>query len=362
MKRVLVIEDDRATREQLVKLLRFENFEVSEAPDGAAGIEVARRVRPDAIICDIMMPGQDGFEVLEQLRANPQTAATPFIFLTAKADLRDVRHGMRNGADDYVTKPFEVSELLASLRVRLQRQELHEDEKRRVSEEAGLAAAAVLPRELLAPLDHIETVTELLALNDAHGLNVSAMCESVRREAAKVRRALQRLSLYSRLPALYADRFASRAEFEPAPAGPVVEKTALQVAGEYGRSGDLHFINDTAAVPLSPEHLAIIAQELVSNACKFSAPGSRIEVAVKGEAQFSAIRVSDSGPGLSSERIQEIAAFRQFHNGGNRPSGLGLGLALVQGLVRLYGGELHFEPGEGGGLCASLLLPAEGNG
>ena len=119
MTQILVIEDDANVRTLILKLLHAEGFEVVGATDGAVGIQLAQAHEPDLIICDIMMPGCGGYEVLEQLRANPATAMIPFIFLSAKADRTDLRQGMELGADDYLTKPFKRAELLGAVAARL---------------------------------------------------------------------------------------------------------------------------------------------------------------------------------------------------------------------------------------------------
>ncbi|NJK27932.1 MAG: response regulator [Coleofasciculaceae cyanobacterium SM2_3_26] len=121
MNRILVIEDEETIRSNIVDLLEAEDFEAVGAENGHVGLQLARDVLPDLILCDVMMPDLDGFGVLEALRGNPQTAAIPFIFLTARADRTDMRAGMELGADDYITKPCTSSELVRAISVRLQR-------------------------------------------------------------------------------------------------------------------------------------------------------------------------------------------------------------------------------------------------
>lgn len=123
MTKILVIEDERLVRHSILDTLENEGFQLIEAADGRAGLTWAREHKPDLIICDIMLPELDGYEVLTSLRQEPATALMPFIFLTAKADKADVRRGMELGADDYLTKPFTPAELLGAIAARLRRQE-----------------------------------------------------------------------------------------------------------------------------------------------------------------------------------------------------------------------------------------------
>lgn len=121
VKRILVIDDEAKLRAQFAALLAAENFFVLQAANGREGIEVARRERPDLVICDITMPEMNGHRVLETLRNEPATAHLPFIFLTGWSEKDDVRAGMNLGADDYLTKPVVPADLLGAVQARLRR-------------------------------------------------------------------------------------------------------------------------------------------------------------------------------------------------------------------------------------------------
>ncbi|MBD1909019.1 MULTISPECIES: response regulator [unclassified Leptolyngbya] len=124
MKTILVIEDEAQPREIFSRCLHFEGFHVLTAESGTVGVELAQKYIPDLIVCDIMMPDLDGYQVLSTLHQKPATAAIPFIFLTAKVTMADLRQGMELGADDYLTKPCTVEQLLAAINTRLARQEM----------------------------------------------------------------------------------------------------------------------------------------------------------------------------------------------------------------------------------------------
>ncbi len=112
-------------RENLTLMLEMEGFAVLSAEHGRRGIELARNHTPDLILCDVMMPDVDGYAVLQALRAHPDTATIPFIFLTAKGEKVDQRVGMNLGADDYLVKPVAKEDVLAAIAARLQRQKQH---------------------------------------------------------------------------------------------------------------------------------------------------------------------------------------------------------------------------------------------
>lgn len=127
MKTILVIEDQPVMRQKTVTILKMEGFDVLEAPNGAEGIRLAHDELPDLILCDIMMPERDGYQVLQAVRVNRATATTPFLFLTAKGEKPDLRAGMNLGADDYLVKPVPRTDLLEAIEARFERQRLNEE-------------------------------------------------------------------------------------------------------------------------------------------------------------------------------------------------------------------------------------------
>jgi DNA-binding NtrC family response regulator len=146
MTRILVIEDEQELRSNVLDLLDAEGFTAEGAADGSSGVRAARARRPDMILCDVTMPGMDGFDVLRALRAEQGTAGIPFIFLTARADRSHMRTGMSLGADDYLTKPFARSELLDAIHTRLRRFEAVLDAG------SGRSASPVGLRRALTPV------------------------------------------------------------------------------------------------------------------------------------------------------------------------------------------------------------------
>ncbi|UUZ67870.1 response regulator [Polaromonas sp. P2-4] len=121
---IVVMEDDADIRTLMVYLLNHEGYDVLAADNGSKGLELIESHRPDLIISDIQMPGMTGFQVLEAVRQNPAIASTPLILLTALHERTHMRHGMTAGADDYITKPFEPSELSGAVYAQLNRRVL----------------------------------------------------------------------------------------------------------------------------------------------------------------------------------------------------------------------------------------------
>lgn len=128
MKKILLIEDNTEVRENTSEILSLAHYDVVTASNGKVGVEMAQKENPDLIICDIMMPELDGYGVLHILSKRPETARIPFIFLTAKTEKTDIRKGMTLGADDYLTKPFDDTDLLNAIEVRLKKSSLQQKE------------------------------------------------------------------------------------------------------------------------------------------------------------------------------------------------------------------------------------------
>lgn len=151
MKKILVIDDDQVIRENILKLLKAEGFDVTGAENGAQGLSAAVSNLPDVILCDVMMPELDGYGVLAALRSHPVTATVPFVFLTGKAERSEVRQGMELGADDYLTKPFSKAELVGAISSRLKKQAALAEQQ------YNLRSNTELVQDAADKLEHIKT-------------------------------------------------------------------------------------------------------------------------------------------------------------------------------------------------------------
>lgn len=147
MKKILVVEDEIILRDNIKEMLEFHDFDVRTASNGQEALDSLKNFVPDLIICDIKMPVMDGLDFLNFVRHKPEYNKIQFIFLTAKAEKTDMREGMVRGADDYITKPFKVRELLDAVHVRLERIE-------QITSSTGQSDQAVL----IAEADDVEKI------------------------------------------------------------------------------------------------------------------------------------------------------------------------------------------------------------
>ncbi|NJN30835.1 MAG: response regulator [Synechococcales cyanobacterium RM1_1_8] len=157
MPQILLIEDEPLVRDSLEDVLGLAGYGLTTAEDGRAAMTALKNQIPDLVICDINMPDMDGYSLLEQLRSDPATQDLPFVFLTARSRREDQRQGMALGADDFLTKPFTVDELLAMIQVRLVRRS---QTKQQVQLEK--ARSQVLEKEVRNQEDQVVRKADLL--------------------------------------------------------------------------------------------------------------------------------------------------------------------------------------------------------
>jgi len=358
---ILIIEDEEALRLTLVDRLAMEGFRVQTASDGTEGIRQALAESPDLIMCDIMMPGLDGYAVLKNLRLDERTAAIPFIFLTAKADPPQVRTGMEFGADDYLCKPVAKADLLAAIRTQLEK---HQQQQRRLAETAEAAQLKLvkqLPRELLAPLADLLKVGKLLeaAVPSRPVPQVREIGRGICLASQRLQRTIRRFFLYAELRLGDSQNPQSKVRGSGyISVTTLTADVARRLAQQDSRSDDLQLDLREVEVSMDVNHYTDLVTELVDNAFKFSVPGSMVRVLLSSlpDEQF-LLEVRDQGRGMMADQIRQVGAFRQFDRDLLAQSGTGLGLALVKQLTTLYKGSFEIESNPGNGTRAVLRLP-----
>ena len=361
MSKILVIEDNADILEEVLTWLALEDHDALGATNGREGVEKALQELPDLILCDIMMPEKDGYRVLLELRAQPTTALTPFIFMTAKQAKFDIRHGMELGADDYITKPFGREELLNAVQSRLARRTLFAQQSEQQVHAVRDKLLRMLPHELRTPLVGILGIGELLS-QDAEGLTpdeISEYAEMIITSGQRLYRLIENHLLYAQLE-LYARDPASEYPFDEeqiAPVIAVIPDSCSRVANSYSRINDLALSLQPATLRMTRQDLAKIVYELVDNAYKFSKAGAAVAVTGSMQDDHYLLTVSDRGRGIAPEHLTQLDAYVQFERATFEQQGSGLGLAITQQLVNLNGGTLTIDSTVGGGTVVNVQLP-----
>jgi signal transduction histidine kinase len=364
MKKILVIDDDAAVQSLTVKALQSRGYQALIAGDGQEGLEVARRYLPDLILCDVQMPNLDGYETLTALQRDPVTCTIPFIFLTALRDAQHVRFGMGLGADDYLTKPFTVNELVDAVTTRLAKkaavQRLSERKLEELRDNIGLA----LPHELLTPLNGILGLAALLQDNEAVTSleEVQDFARSIQVSALRLHRLIFNFIIYSELELIGTDaeRIAELRGADAISTRAIVEKTVREKAEACIRTDDLSLDLEESSAVIAPERFRKIVEELVDNAFKFSRAGTIVEVRSYNREQQCVVSVTDRGRGMTPEQVTSVGAHMQFERRFYEQQGAGLGLIISRRLAELHGGELIIESALEEGTTVQLILPRGG--
>lgn len=352
MHTLFLIEDNAPLRENTKMLLELSGYEVSDFDSGPPAMEKLKAVIPDLVLCDIILPGINGYEILDRVRKMPAGGEVPFIFLSALAEREQVRDGMNLGADDYVTKPFTSDDLLAAIKSRLER-----SEKRRAAAELDqqrfqAQKLEYLPHEFRTPLSGITGGIGILRADDKMlGSDVKEVLDLMEESANRLERTALNYILYLSLSAGH-DPFPSTAQVE---AGFLVTSIATRIAQGVGRENDL-VLHTIDAPTRCGNCLDRIATEVISNAFKFSPPGSKVDVNMALTGGQLTLNCRDHGCGMTAEEIAAIAPFKQFHREKREQQGLGLGLAICKAQIKCVGCHLAFKPLEQG-LEVELALP-----
>ncbi len=347
MKKLLIVEDEAAIRANILDLLKAQNFDLIAAENGTIGVEMALSHLPDLIICDVMMPELDGYEVLKTLRQHPLTATIPFIFLTAKADQADLRTGMSLGADDYLTKPFRSKELLQAIATRLEKQAVIEKQLAQKLNELRSNITLSLPHELRTPLNGIIGLSEIMiaeysSLSPSESLE---MLHDIRTSAKRLHRLIQNFLVYAELElaATDSERVASFRNYKTHSAKSVIAEQAILQARAANREADLHLKLLDADIQISPKYLKKLVEELLDNALKFSCAGTPVTVSSVRENNFFILSICDQGRGMTTRQVDDVGAYQQFERKLYEQQGSGLGLTIAIRLVKLHAGKLLIE-------------------
>jgi two-component system sensor histidine kinase/response regulator len=361
MKRILVIDDEEWLREMIQLALRQKGYEVVEAENGAVGIEKARRILPDLVLCDVNMEKVDGYLTLSSLRSEAATAAIPFILMTGLADNAGMRHGMELGADDYLPKPFTIDALYAAVETRLKKaQALREDAEKKLSDLRD-NISMMLPHELRTPLNGILAYGEILT-TDAATLRpeeIAEMGQTIHESGKRLERLVENFLIYSQIQVMETDpqrTSALRKKQTPFPRK-IVESRATQQAQSFKRTADLKMDLMDKAVAISDEYLDKIVDELVHNAFKFSKAGTGIQISLYPSDGVLVMSIADHGSGLETEHLRKVGAYMQFDRKTREQQGLGLGLVIAKRLTELHGGSLTIQSDPGKGTTVVVKLP-----
>lgn len=346
---ILIIDDEPALRLGLAAKIKRQGYDVATACDGKDGLQKAREILPDLIVSDVMMPPPNGFELRKLMARDPQLASIPFIFLTARTGIDDRVNGIRDGADDYITKPFETEELLARMEAVLRRVKVAQERGREEMREIARQDMEKLKNEILQNFHH-EMRTPLTNIVMPLELVVNSKFEDPEEQTRFVRMALSNVD---RLQSLVTDfilltnldhgnlnSIRQSVSIHDHILGPVQKRLerykekALDFAYQIQGQGEI-------LAPRREFTHAVV--HLLDNAFKFCPVGGKVRLWVEVDTNGGArITVDNEGTPIPADLREKV--FERYFQGSQGDSreheGLGVGLFIARAIFQNLGGNV----------------------
>lgn len=362
---ILVVEDDEVLRIGICDLLDLSGYAVTAARDGQRALEALEEMRtpPALIVSDIRMPNMDGYEFLAAVRSHEEWVSIPFIFLSAKGDREDIRKGKLQGADDYISKPFEFQDLLVAIQASLSRHnELVAYQEARM-ETLKRRILDVINHEFRTPLTYIVAYADLMASEPSfqHSGDLNQYISGILEGSERLSRLIENFLILAELESGLGEKIWQRRRTRIENVGRIVSAVIEQArAKSHLRGVTIDSQVDSVIPPIEadPIYLEIAVRELIHNAIRFSPEGEVVKVAVGVNGDAIRINVRDQGPGIAADQQDRLFdTFYQVDRESLEQGGAGAGLAIVRHVAQLHGGDVLVESAPGRGSSFSLHLP-----
>ena len=378
--KILVVDDTPTNLEVIVETLSAAGYTVWAVTNGKRALKQLITNIPDLILLDIQMPGMDGFVTCEKIKANPETAAIPIIFLTAFSETENIVKGFSLGAVDYISKPFQAAELLARIHTHLKIQRLTQSLKAQVyqaeiaqqmlkaaKQEADAANRAkseflaTMSHELRTPLNSILGFTESLqegmlgrltttqmgavATIERSGKHLLSLITDIL-DLAKIESGQLDIS---QVPTCFAEVCTACIQFLQ----PLAQSKNIQLTSEITPHSSL--------IGIDPLRVRQILINLLNNGIKFTPPGGQVNLKAEVNQNRATLefQITDTGIGIAADDLSKIFdPFVQLDSNFNRHhAGTGLGLTLVKRLVDAQQGSIAIDSQLNQGSCFQIILP-----
>lgn len=337
---ILILEDDKDVRDSLKEILQLNNYQVMVAENVKEALSTLEKVKPDLILSDIVMPELSGLEFLEKIRTIPVLFNIPFIFLTAQSESNKIREGMNLGADDFITKPFKVNDLLRSVKLRLEKKTI-------LDEKIDMTLKGItkyVPHELRTPLVAILGYPQLIKENfdEYDKPQIFEMLDNIYHGSKRLLNTLEKFIIYSDITSNkiseehHEDSLTNNLEN-------LVANVFEQIILTNERKNNFCKLIEESILEINCVHLSTIIKQLLENAFKFSEEGEQVTIIGKINNDKYLFEIIDKGIGFPKEFIHKIGPFVQFNRENNQQLGNGLGLAIANSLLEQFNSKIKIE-------------------
>jgi len=358
--RILVVDDEPKNRELIRDTLEVRGYAIEEADSGTEALVCIAAAPPDVVLLDVSMPGMDGLEVCRQLKGDPVTASLPVIMVTAHADRRDRLAGIEAGADDYLTKPVDLQDLLLRVRNVVRGKRLADEVKenlRRLRELEHLrdSLTHMIIHDLRSPLTTITMGLDMIRMSaaDSDRKSEEKIAEASCASAEQMSEMLISLLDVSRFEAGEMPLQKTATNLAP------ILRAAMESIRDLVATQRIALEESTGEATACCDGSVVrrILMNLIGNAVKFTPSGGKIQVSMATDGTFVRVGVTDTGAGIAPEfhgRIFE--KFGQVKDSRAR-LGTGLGLTFCKLAVEAHGGDIGVESTVGFGSTFWFTLP-----
>ena len=359
---ILLVDDMVENLHILLDYLRQSGCKLLIALSGETALQQLEQIQPDLILLDIVMPGMDGYETCRRVKANDRTKDIPVLFMTALSETEEKVKGFAAGGVDYITKPFQVEEVLARVHAHLTIRKLHTQLREKNDQLAELNASkdkffAILAHDLKNPLIGFLSFAKLLEqVEDLEQAEFTKLTNAFRTSAENLFALLENLLLWAQLQQGMIEAIPSEV-----PIGAFAERNITLLAPNAAQKQITLTNLIQAEIPVAVDVMMIdtVVRNLLANAIKFTEAGGAVAISATQDGDTVTVRVADTGIGISAEKLPNLfridAKCRREGTAGEK--GTGLGLILCKEFVERNGGRIGVESEVGKGTTFTFTLP-----
>lgn len=353
MEKILVIDDDKLIRESIKEVFQMEDFEVDCASDGLEGINRTKVKLYDFIICDIDMPVLNGYEVIKHIKNDDRFLNTPFVFLTGKKKQSEIIKGLRLGADDYITKPFDYKNIIEIVKSKINKKRRVEALINEKLNQIKNNISYSLPHEFITPINGILGPISMLIDENQKFTDeeTKEMHKIIYQSANRIKQTTEKFLIYNELG------FIEDESYEVINVKEVFEKVYERSCVEKNRGEDVLLSLKDFTINFNLKYFKVLISEIMQNSFKFSNYGDAIVCKITKIDDCLNIIITDNGRGMTKTQIERIDTFVQFDRVSYEQQGIGLGIAIIKRIAKLYDIKVIFESEIGVYTRVSLIFP-----